>query len=444
MKNQIAKFTLILVLLISSRVALGQWVSVFDNVVPVDIAISPDYIHDQTVYVLDGVERLFITETGGLNWTILYEATDPSDPAQAVRDIVISPNFKNDNAIVMIHKDGTAELSADRGQHWFTLPVPEGTTGIVFSPQVMEDYKLFAITGAFGPVKFYKSVNGGATWTFVSDLGIGVGYYCRLWNSSDTASVNKMAVLYDNQHVYVTADAGATWKNSFTTQGLVRDLVYSPRFSTDHTIFIADASEILKNESGGDSLSWVSSGTFTGSSVIKFAISPGYYLDQTIFAAVDQVGIIRSVNGGNSWNEFNDGFGSVLPISIAISETGPYTLYAGSMQTGGAPDKLWRFQTSSGIADHLRPAHLEFHCYPNPITTNAEITFETPSKGHVRLTVYDITGKKSKVLVDETLDKGIHHLNLNCSDANFGPGVYFCVLETENYRQVLKLIYRQK
>jgi hypothetical protein len=253
-----------------------------------------------------------------------------------------------------------------------------------------------------------------------------------------------MAILYDNQTVYVTADAGLTWTNSFSAQVSVRDMVYSPRFSEDSTLFIADASEIFKNENGGNELSWISSGTFSGSFGIKFAISPGYYLDQTIFAAVDQVGIIRSVNGGNSWNEFNDGFGSVLPISIAISETGPYTLYAGSMQTGGAPDKLWRFQTSSGIADHQRPNHLEFHCYPNPITTNAEITFETHSKGHVRLTVYDITGKKSKVLVNETLDKGIHHLNLNCSDANFGPGIYFCSLEADYIRQALKLVVEQR
>jgi photosystem II stability/assembly factor-like uncharacterized protein len=444
MKKIFPHTTLTLIFLITGGITFGQWTSVLDNVVPVDIALSPDYIHDQTVYILDGVQRLLISETGGINWTLLYEAEDPSDPTQAVRDIVISPNFINDNAIVMLHKDGTAELSADRGQHWLTMPVPEGTTGIVFSPKVMEDYKLFAITGAYGPVKFYKSVNGGATWTMVSDLGIGSGFYCRLWNSSDTASINNMAVLYDNQTLYITSDAGITWTNSFTAQVSVMDLVYSPTFSEDHTIFIADASEILKNENGGDELSWVNSGTYTGSYGIKFAISPGFQQDQTIFAAVDQVGIIRSVNRGSTWFGFNDGFGSILPISIAISESEPYTLYAGSMQTGGAPDKLWRYQTSSGIADQGRPAGLEFRAFPNPFRTRTEITFEVPATGQTQIIMNDLSGKKVETLVDENLGKGIHRVSLDTQELDLMPGVYFCVLETGNYRQVIKLIARQK
>lgn len=442
MKNRCKKFTSVLIFFITSGLASGQWSSVIDNVIPADIAISPDYIHDQTIYFVDGVKRLLISESGGINWITLYEATDPSEPAQSILDIVISPNFKNDNAIVLIHKDGTAELSADRGQQWFTMPVPEGTTGIVFSPKFMEDYKLFAITGAYGPVKFYKSGNGGATWSFVSDLGIGGGFYCRLWNSSDTASVNNMAILHDNQKVYITSDAGATWKNTFTAQVSVTDLVYSPHFTEDHTMFISEASEILKNENNGDSLSWVSSGTFTGSSGIRFAISPGFQQDQSIFAAVEQLGIMRSVNGGITWNEFNDGFGSVIPISIAISRTEPYTLYAGSTQTGGEPDKLWRFQTSSGIADQGRQADLDFQAYPNPFVTLTQINFETPSEGHVKISINDPAGKKLKMVVDENLEKGIHRINLDSHGLNLKPGIYFCSLEFGDIRQAIKLIIR--
>lgn len=438
------KFTIVLIFFMNSGLVSGQWTSVLDNVVPADIAISPDYIHDQTAYVLDGTKRLLITESGGINWVTVYEATDSSDPAQAILDIVISPNFKNDNAIVIIHKDGTAELSADRGQHWFTMPVPEGTTGIVFSPKVMEDYKVFAITGAYGPVKFYKSLNGGATWSLVSDLGIGSGFYCRLWNSGDTASVNNMAVLHDNQKIYLTYDGGVTWKNSFSVQVSASDLVYSPRFSLDHTMFLADASEILKNENGGDSLSWISSGTYTGFFGIRFAISPGYQQDQSIFAAIDQRGIMRSINGGATWNEFNDGFGSILPISIAISGTEPYTLYAGSTQTGGTPDKLWRFQTSSGTADQDKPADLDFRAYPNPFGAQTQITFETPSKGYVRLIIEDLAGKNLKVLVNEILEKGIHQVNLDTEKLNLKPGIYFCSLEIGNISKTIKIILRQK
>jgi photosystem II stability/assembly factor-like uncharacterized protein len=440
MKKNIAIFMIILTCFIGSRIAYGQWVSILDNVTPVDIAISPDYIHDQTVYILDDEKRILISESGGSNWVVIYEATDPSNPAQAVRDILLSPNFKNDDAIVIIHKDGTAELSADRGQQWFSLPVPEGTSGIVFSPKMIDDYKMFLVTGAYGPVKFYNSSNGGATWNFVSDLGIGGGFYCRLWNSIDTASIGNMAVLYDNSKVYITSDAGLVWTNSFSAQVSVRDLVFSPVFSEDSTIFVADADEIFKNENSGDELSWVSKGAYEGSFGIKFAISPGYQQDQTIFAAVDQVGIIRSTNGGESWNEFNQGFGSTLPISIAISQNEPYTLFAGSMQTGGVPDKLWRFQTTSGISDQVQLSNLEFRNYPNPFSSETEITFETPSAGHVELNILDLTGKKLNVLVDGNLGKGIHKVKLNSEDANLSPGIYFCRLVAWDRMQVIRII----
>jgi photosystem II stability/assembly factor-like uncharacterized protein len=432
----------ILMCFVCSKIASGQWVSVLDHVVPVDIAISPDYFLDQTIYVLDNMERLYISETGGTNWTLLYEAIDPSNPAMAVRDIVLSPNFKNDDAIVLLHKDGTAIFSNDRGQNWFRFPVPDGTAGIVFSPKLMEDYKIFAITGVYGPVKFYKSVNGGATWTLVSDLGIGGGFYCRLWNSSDTASVNNMVVLYDSRKIYLTSDAGVTWRNSFSVEGAVSDLSYSPHFSADHTMFLAIASEILKNENAGDSLSWVNSGTFSGSSGIRLAISAGYQQDQTIFAAVDQFGIMRSINGGTDWDQFNDGFNSILPISISISQREPYTLFAGSVQTGGAPDKLWRFQTSSGIADQDTPGNLQFGAYPNPFSAQTEITFETLTPGHVQLILYDLSGKKLKVLKDEYLGKGTHQVNLDAIVLNLNPGVYFCSLLNGDIKQVIRLILK--
>lgn len=440
MKKDSAKFMIILASIISSGIVHGQWVSVLEDVIPVDIVISPDYLNDQTVYVLDDERRLLISETGGMNWTTLYEAANPSDPSQAVLDILVSPNFKNDNAVMMIHKDGTAKVSADRGQHWFVMPVPDGTSGIVFSARMMEDYSLYLITGAFGPVKFYKSPNGGAAWDLLSDLGMGGGFYCRLWNSSDTASINHMAVLFDNRTVYMTSDGGIVWTNSFEAQVSVRDFAFSPGFSEDHTVFVSDASEIFRNENGGSELSWISVGTYPGSYGIKFAISPGYEQDMTIFAAVDKVGIIRSVNGGAGWNEFNDGFGSILPVSIAISQEEPYTLFAGSMQTGGLPDKVWRYQTSSSAEGHGVTASPVFRNFPNPFSTSTEITFETESTGVVQLIIYDPAGRKISTLADESMEKGIHRVKLNCEEAGLCQGIYFCSLEAGNRMQVIRLI----
>jgi len=148
------KIALALVILFLHCRLLAQWTPVLDNVTPVDIEISPDYLMDQTVYILDDEEKIWISETGGSVWTTVYDADNPSDPSQAVQEIVLSPNFKTDNAIVRIHKDGTMKISPDRGQHGLTIPAPEGVTDIVFSPLFADDYTMHCITGAFGPVKF--------------------------------------------------------------------------------------------------------------------------------------------------------------------------------------------------------------------------------------------------------------------------------------------------
>ena len=436
-------FFWIAVILINSIRSNAQWIAVLDEVVPVDIVISPDYHHDQTVYMVDASAKIWISETGGTNWTTVYKAEDPNDAKQLVADLTISPNFLNDNAIFMVHKDGSMELSYDRGQHWVAFPCPIGTSALILSPQFSEDYTMHCITGVFGPVKFYKSTNGGASWgNPVADIFLGGGYYSKLWNSTDIAAKDTFAIQYDYSSLYTSMDGGKNWEKSFQADLLFSDFAFSPQVSSDNTMFAADASGIYINTEGGSIQSWFNKANFPGASLIKLAVSPAYETDHTIFAAVVQYGIQYSDNGGLSWNPFNDGFGSLLPISIAISNVSPFTLFAGAMEPESNLGKLWKFQSYSGLNDPVGDAKMEFYNFPNPFSESTEICFEVNEPGNITLKILDLTGNTVASLINGAVDKGFHKFFFENHDDLLKPGVYLCQVLSESHSEVIRMIVR--
>jgi hypothetical protein len=184
----------------------------------------------------------------------------------------------------------------------------------------------------------------------------------------------------------------------------------------------------------------VNKGNFPGTNGIRFAISPSFITDRTIFAAVDQVGIIRSTDYGETWGPFNDGFGSILPISVAISDEYPYTLFAGSMDPDGAPDKVWRYQSYTGTPEEIPEPAFSLTVSPNPGSGRITISFDNPSGGHCRLCLHDISGRLVGVILDANKDGGHHSVQIDNSIRNPEPGIYVCTLEAGGQVRTAKLI----
>jgi hypothetical protein len=84
------------------------------------------------------------------------------------------------------------------------------------------------------------------------------------------------------------------------------------------------------------------------------------------------------------------------------------------------------------------PVSLEI--YPNPFSSTTTIEFSILTDDFISLEVYNISGKKIKILLSEVLLKGNHIIDWKSSDLN--PGVYFCVLKTnpEYSGQTIKMI----
>lgn len=85
-----------------------------------------------------------------------------------------------------------------------------------------------------------------------------------------------------------------------------------------------------------------------------------------------------------------------------------------------------------------------FQNYPNPFNPSTTIRYGLPRESHVKLTLYNILGKKIIELVNTTQQAGYHEVNFNASD--FASGVYIYIIYSKaldgsrDFRSVKKLI----
>lgn len=70
--------------------------------------------------------------------------------------------------------------------------------------------------------------------------------------------------------------------------------------------------------------------------------------------------------------------------------------------------------------------------YPNPFNPTTSIRFVIPEETHVKLTIYDVTGKEIAVLIDGLKKPGEYESVFNAK--NLSSGIYFYVLEAGSYK----------
>lgn len=80
-----------------------------------------------------------------------------------------------------------------------------------------------------------------------------------------------------------------------------------------------------------------------------------------------------------------------------------------------------------------------FQNFPNPFNPVTKISFNLPSEGNVKLTIYNVLGQEVKTLVNERLKAGFHSEDF--SGEFFASGLYFCKLSVDDkYSEIVKMI----
>jgi hypothetical protein len=85
---------------------------------------------------------------------------------------------------------------------------------------------------------------------------------------------------------------------------------------------------------------------------------------------------------------------------------------------------------------------IDFKIYPNPITNQSVISFQTKTSGNVNLSVFDLQGRKITTILDKKLSAGSY--NYSFGNAISSEGVYFVRLKTQEGISTQKIIYMKE
>jgi hypothetical protein len=77
--------------------------------------------------------------------------------------------------------------------------------------------------------------------------------------------------------------------------------------------------------------------------------------------------------------------------------------------------------------------------YPNPFNSQTRIEFQIPSESFIALKVFDILGREIKTLLQGVRKPGQY--SLDYSAEGLSTGIYFLVMEANNYSQTIKMVY---
>ena len=101
--------------------------------------------------------------------------------------------------------------------------------------------------------------------------------------------------------------------------------------------------------------------------------------------------------------------------------------------------------SSLSVEELLTPKEFKLYSnFPNPFNPSTTILYALPEKSHVSIEIYDILGKRIKVLVSESQNMG-HHSKIwdgtNEQGEIVSGGVYIYVLNAGSYYDTKKMIY---
>jgi hypothetical protein len=217
----------------------------FSNEHIIDIAVSPDYARDKTLFVLTSVYtsvwnfNLRRTQNGAVSWQKMYTTTDVLDY------VAVSPAYGQSAQVVYMlgSAGGNAGFwrSQDAGATWAVRPAPEGTDQGPFA--VASDMGVF-VSGYDGTQAWvYSTSNGGVSFT--AGTAVGNNALSSLALSPDYSQDRTLMAGATDGGVYWSRDGGSTFgpvSSTFLPSGQSAFVAFDDNFDTDSTVYaVSDA-----------------------------------------------------------------------------------------------------------------------------------------------------------------------------------------------------------
>ena len=316
------------------------------------IAVSPYFTKDQTLFVGTEKGSIFRSIDGGKS----FAQIDDSNSHPGITSLVIAPQIEGNLPLFAVTEYDGVFYSDNSGRSW-----QKYTRGLTADPQAHKQKRPYfselQISPAFpqdqtiflaGYNGLFKSTNGGRRWqqinTFFAKTIVGFDL------SPDYANDSTIAIGTYTWGSYLSSDRGARWQAA--NKGLeevqrikkqtgisrIFDIVFSPNYASDRTIFATTRYGLFKSTDRGkqwdswhwqqiqpkDKLWWLPASQ--GSTIVA---SPNFAEDSTLYLGTMDGHIFKSTDGGKNFS-FSDKLAhDVNFLAISPNFANDRTLYAG-------------------------------------------------------------------------------------------------------------------
>lgn len=293
----------------------------------------------------------------------------------------------------------------------------------------------------YGTNKVYRTTNATTVWTAVSpDLTNGNQTRLGTVTTIAVAPTNSTHILAgtDDANVWITTNNGTNWTKVSTTLPYrwITRVAFDP--ANENIAYVTynglkwndPQPHVFRTSDKGQTWADISS-NLPDAPVNAFAIDP---LRTNVLFVGSDVGAYYSTNTGQSWAFIGSGLPMVSVYDFKIHPTAYYLLagtHGRSMYKLDLSQLIGISQQGENIAEGFS---LEQN-YPNPFNPVTTINYSLSKNGIVNLTVFDITGKAIRTLVNINQSKGSYSLVWNGMDNsgnNVSSGVYFYRLQINN------------
>ena len=130
-------------------------------------------------------------------------------------------------------------------------------------------------------------------------------------------------------------------------------------------------------------------------------------------------------------------------LHLQLEASGHYAFYtvavdsAGNVQEAPSP-VVETVVVSAEVPARLPEAFTLGTPYPHPAASWTWIPYSLPRRAHVRLTLYDVTGRQVQVLFNGEQKAGYHQVLVRTRD--LAAGLYFIRMEAPGQRQTVRLV----
>jgi len=294
-----------------------------------DLAISPSYAQDQTIYAATSTAGVFVSHDGGRSW---QETGFPGRSGFDPLHLAISPEGKT---LFAASSAGVHRLGGDWREMQEGLGNLFPALALAISPNFPNDGTVF-VGGDYRRPRVFISTDGGESWTSAS-RGLPQAEVICLAVSPNYAEDGTVYAWLQYQGLYRTTNGGQSWEQITEEDWYVQSMAISPNFAADRTLFVGALNgNLYRSDDGGFTWQALGGGLPPGAVWVKaLAISPEFARDSTLFAGLDR-GIYKSTDGGHSWQAVNAGLprrrdgelAGVLALAISPDYAADQTIFA--------------------------------------------------------------------------------------------------------------------